>query len=190
MQSAFGAPLAWLGVMTFSLVLHPVWLQKPPKRKVVHAKAGGCCEELKELKMQVANLSALIEELSKKQDDELGNAIMQVMELEGSFKQMDVRLNDVEGKYSEMNNQLGIVQLQAVQTVTQTSAGKKGLLPPQEPQRGCLNGSQEKATKPPRGHAWWEMEHWSVQNLPGCLCPPSPPGKMHRWGAGLIIAGP
>lgn len=135
MQIMFSSQLAWLYFTILSLVVDPVWLQKPPKRKVVHAKAGGCCDELKELKIQVANLSALIEELSKKQDDELGNAIMQVMELEGSFKQMDLRLNDVEGKYSEMNNQLGIVQLQAAQTVTQTSAGKKGLLSPQQPRR-------------------------------------------------------
>ncbi|XP_053256929.1 angiopoietin-related protein 7 [Podarcis raffonei] len=124
MQTTFSTQLAWLCAVTISLAVYPAWLQKPPKRKVINGnpKNLGCCEELKELKMHVANLSTLIQELSKKQEDELGNAIMQVMELEGSFKQMDLRLNDVEGKYSEMNNQLGIVQLQAAQTVTQTSA--------------------------------------------------------------------
>ncbi|XP_048374652.1 angiopoietin-related protein 7 [Sphaerodactylus townsendi] len=124
MQSTVGTQVAWLCAITISLAVHPVCLQKPPKRKVVSGsiKAVGCCEELKDLKMQVGNLTALIEELSKKQEDEMGNAIVQVMELEGTLKQMDLRLNDVEGKYSEMNNQLGIVQLQAAQTVTQTSA--------------------------------------------------------------------
>uniref|UniRef100_A0A8D2Q5B5 Fibrinogen C-terminal domain-containing protein n=1 Tax=Varanus komodoensis TaxID=61221 RepID=A0A8D2Q5B5_VARKO len=124
MKPAFSSQLAWLCALTVLLAACPAWLQKPPKRKVIKAntKALACCEELQELKLQVANLSALVEELSKKQDDELGNAILQVMELEGSVKQMDLRLNDVEGKYSEMNNQLGIVQLQAAQTITQTSA--------------------------------------------------------------------
>lgn len=132
MQSTVSTHLAWLCVITISLAVYPAWLQKPPKRKVVggNAKAVGCCEEVRELKMQVANLTALIEELSKKQEDEMGNAIVQMMEMEGSLKQMDLRLNDVEGKYSEMNNQLGIVQLQAAQTVTQTSAGKEVKLPP------------------------------------------------------------
>ncbi|XP_060115476.1 angiopoietin-related protein 7 isoform X2 [Heteronotia binoei] len=124
MQSPVSTHLAWLCVITVSLAVYPAWLQKPPKRKVIsgNVKVLGCCEEVKELKMQVANLTALIEELSKKQEDEMGNALVQVMELEGTLKQMDLRLNDVEGKYSEMNNQLGIVQLQAAQTVTQTSA--------------------------------------------------------------------
>nr|XP_060614868.1 angiopoietin-related protein 7 [Anolis sagrei ordinatus] len=124
MPSASSLQLAWFCALTVCLAISPAWLQKPPKRKVVNGnpKAAACCEELKEMKVQVANLSAWIEEMSKKQDAELGSALVQVIELEGSLKRMDLRLNDVEGKYSEMNNQLGIVQLQAAQTVTQTSA--------------------------------------------------------------------
>lgn len=87
----------------------------------------GCCDEIKELKLQVANLSRMLQELSKKQEGDWVNVIMQVMELEGSTKQMESRLIDAESKYSEMNNQIDIMQLQAAQTVTQTSAGKKGV---------------------------------------------------------------
>ncbi|XP_053136837.1 angiopoietin-related protein 7 [Hemicordylus capensis] len=117
MRAALGTQLAWLCALTASLAVSPARLQKPPKRK-----APGCCEELRELRGQVANLSALIEGLSQKQDDQLGGAVVQMMELEGSLKQMETRLADAEGKYSEMNSQLGLMQLQAAQTVTQTSA--------------------------------------------------------------------
>lgn len=85
-----------------------------------------CCDEIKELKLQVANLSRMLQELSKKQEGDWENVVMQVMELEGSTKQMESRLIDAESKYSEMNNQIDIMQLQAAQTVTQTSAGKEG----------------------------------------------------------------
>lgn len=156
MQSTVSTHLAWLCVITISLAVYPAWLQKPPKRKVVggNAKAVGCCEEVRELKMQVANLTALIEELSKKQEDEMGNAIVQMMEMEGSLKQMDLRLNDVEGKYSEMNNQLGIVQLQAAQTVTQTSAGKEVKLPPPAyTHTHCCQGAANKCR-------WEKCSHW------------------------------
>nr|KAF6377150.1 angiopoietin like 7 [Myotis myotis] len=47
---------------------------------------------------------------------------MQVMELESNTKRMESRLTEAESKYSEMNNQIDIMQLQAAQTVTQTSA--------------------------------------------------------------------
>lgn len=91
------------------------------------SKVPGCCEEIKELKLQVANLSRMLQELSKKQEGDWVNVVMQVMELEGSTKQMESRLIDAESKYSEMNNQIDIMQLQAAQTVTQTSAGKEGV---------------------------------------------------------------
>lgn len=69
----------------------------------------------------------MLQELSKKQEGDWVNVVMQVMELEGSTKQMESRLIDAESKYSEMNNQIDIMQLQAAQTVTQTSAGKEGV---------------------------------------------------------------
>lgn len=115
----------WLCIILVAFVSHPVWLQKPPKRKTpAQLKAAVCCEEMRELKAQVANLSSLLGELSKKQESDWVSVVMQVMELEGSSKRMEARLTAVEGKYSEMNNQIDIMQLQAAQTVTQTSAGK------------------------------------------------------------------
>ncbi|XP_026540184.1 angiopoietin-related protein 7 isoform X1 [Notechis scutatus] len=120
MQATFSSQLAWLCALTFSFTIYPAWLQTLPKNPVA-GKSPGCCEELKTLKVQVANLSSLLEEVSKKQDDVLGQAVTQVMALEGTVQLMDARLGDVEGKYSEMNSQLGIVQLQAAQTVTQPS---------------------------------------------------------------------
>lgn len=115
----------WLCIILVAFVSHPVWLQKPPKRKTpAQLKAAVCCEEMRELKAQVANLSSLLGELSKKQESDWVSVVMQVMELESSSKRMEARLAVAEGKYSEMNNQIDIMQLQAAQTVTQTSAGK------------------------------------------------------------------
>lgn len=116
----------WLCIILVAFVSHPVWLQKPPKRKTpAQLKAAVCCEEMRELKAQVANLSSLLGELSKKQESDWVSVVMQVMELESSSKRMESRLTVAEGKYSEMNNQIDIMQLQAAQTVTQTSAGKR-----------------------------------------------------------------
>ncbi|XP_039223305.1 angiopoietin-related protein 7 [Crotalus tigris] len=123
MQSTFSPQLACLCALTLSFTVSPAWPQTLPKKTGTskNSKSPGCCEELKKLKVQVANLSSILEEMSKKQDNILGQAVTQVTALEGSIKLMDARLNDMEGKYSEMNSQLGLVQLQAVQTVTQTS---------------------------------------------------------------------
>ncbi|XP_006127101.1 angiopoietin-related protein 7 isoform X2 [Pelodiscus sinensis] len=118
--------LAWLCVFTLSLAIYPALLQKPSKRRTVNGntqlKMTGCCDEIRELKLQIANVSAMLGELSKKQ--EVGYMIvdMQVMELKGSTQQMESRLIDVESKYSEINSQIDNMQLQAAQTVTQTSA--------------------------------------------------------------------
>ncbi|NXG32874.1 ANGL7 protein, partial [Dromaius novaehollandiae] len=119
--------LVWLCIITVSVAICPAaLLQKPPKRRTVNgnaqSKMTGCCDEIKELKLQLANLSRMLQELSKKQEGDWVNVVMQVMELEGSTKQMESRLIDAESKYSEMNNQIDIMQLQAAQTVTQTSA--------------------------------------------------------------------
>ncbi|XP_003431188.1 angiopoietin-related protein 7 [Ornithorhynchus anatinus] len=117
---------SWLCVLTVAAVVCPAWPQKPPKRKgpggAAPFKAAGCCEEMKELKVQMANLSRLLGDLTKKQEGDWVNVVMQVMELESSTKKMELRLTDTESKYSEMNNQIDIMQLQAAQTVTQTSA--------------------------------------------------------------------
>lgn len=117
--------VTWLCLFIWVFVSHPVWPQKPPKRKTPgQLKVAACCEEVKELKAQVANLSSLLSELGKKQEKDWVSVVMQVMELESNTKRMESRLTEAEGKYSEMNNQIDIMQLQAAQTVTQTSAGK------------------------------------------------------------------
>ncbi|XP_009936495.1 angiopoietin-related protein 7 [Opisthocomus hoazin] len=120
------AQLAWLCIVTVSVAIYPALLQKPPRRRTINgnaqSKMTGCCDEIQDLKLQVANLSRMLQELSKKQEGDWVNVVMQVMELEGSTKQMESRLIDAESKYSEMNNQIDIMQLQAAQTVTQTSA--------------------------------------------------------------------
>lgn len=120
--------VTWLCIVVLAFVSHPVWPQKPPKRKTpAQVKVAACCEEVKELKAQTANLSSLLNELSKKQERDWVSVVMQVMELESSTKRLESRLTDAESKYSEMNNQIDIMQLQAAQTVTQTSAGKENV---------------------------------------------------------------
>uniref|UniRef100_A0A8D0LEP2 Angiopoietin like 7 n=1 Tax=Sus scrofa TaxID=9823 RepID=A0A8D0LEP2_PIG len=116
--------MAWLCIFIVAFVGHPVWPQKPPKRKTpAELTVPACCEEAKELKAQIANLSSLLSELSQKQERDWVSVVMQVMELESSSKRMESRLTAAESKFSEMNNQIDIMQLQAAQTVTQTSAG-------------------------------------------------------------------
>uniref|UniRef100_A0A8D1EYN6 Angiopoietin like 7 n=1 Tax=Sus scrofa TaxID=9823 RepID=A0A8D1EYN6_PIG len=115
--------MAWLCIFIVAFVGHPVWPQKPPKRKTpAELTVPACCEEAKELKAQIANLSSLLSELSQKQERDWVSVVMQVMELESSSKRMESRLTAAESKFSEMNNQIDIMQLQAAQTVTQTSA--------------------------------------------------------------------
>lgn len=118
--------VAWLCIFIVAFVSHPVWPQKPPKRKTpAELTLASCCEEVKELKAQIANLSSLLSDLGKKQERDWVSVVMQVMELESTSKRMESRLTDAESKFSEMNNQIDIMQLQAAQTVTQTSAGKE-----------------------------------------------------------------
>lgn len=116
----------WLCIFIVAFASQPVWLQKPPKHKMpAELKAATCCKEVKELKAQVANLSSTLSKLSKKQESDWVSVVMQVMELESSSKRLESRLTDAESKFSEMNSQIDIMQLQAAQTVTQTSAGKE-----------------------------------------------------------------
>lgn len=127
MKKTFSA-VTWLCIFIVAFVSHPVWPQKPPKRKTpAQLKVATCCEEVKELKAQMANLSSLLSEVSQKQERDWVSVVMQVMELESNTKRMESRLTDAESKYSEMNNQIDIMQLQAAQTVTQTSAGKENV---------------------------------------------------------------
>ncbi|XP_055966834.1 angiopoietin-related protein 7 [Sorex fumeus] len=113
----------WLCVLLVASVAHPVWSQKPPKRKSpAQLQAAACCEEVQELRARVANLSHALGELGERQQRDWVSVAMQVTELEGQAKRAAARLADAEGKYSEMHEQMGLMQLQAAQTVTQTSA--------------------------------------------------------------------
>uniref|UniRef100_F7ANP9 Angiopoietin like 7 n=2 Tax=Monodelphis domestica TaxID=13616 RepID=F7ANP9_MONDO len=115
--------LVWLLIFTLTFTSHPASPEKPPKRKTpAQLKAATCCEESKGLKAQIANLTSLLEVLSKKQESDWVNVVMQVMELESHTKQMATRLTEAESKFSQLNNQIDMMQLQAAQTVTQTSA--------------------------------------------------------------------
>ncbi|KAI1231425.1 hypothetical protein IHE44_0007874 [Lamprotornis superbus] len=73
--------LAWLCIVTVSVVIYPALLQKPPKRRMINGNAqsrmAGCCEDISELKLQVANLSRMLQELSKKQEGDWVNVVMQ-----------------------------------------------------------------------------------------------------------------
>ncbi|GCC32167.1 angiopoietin-related protein 7 [Chiloscyllium punctatum] len=119
----------WLLSFTlFLCIVSPSYsrVQKAPRRR---GTAGGvnilklmtCCDDLKELKIQVANLTSILAELSRKQETDWINVVMQMMEVENGYRQMESRITEAEGKYSEVNNRIDIIQLQAAQTVTQTS---------------------------------------------------------------------
>ncbi|XP_007895968.1 angiopoietin-related protein 7 [Callorhinchus milii] len=103
---------------------------RAPKSTRRRGAAGGanllklisCCDDLKELKVQVANLTSILSDVSKKQEADWVNVVMQMMELEKGYRQIEPRITEAEGRYSEVNNRIDIIQLQAAQTVTQTSA--------------------------------------------------------------------
>ncbi|XP_048417162.1 angiopoietin-related protein 7 [Stegostoma tigrinum] len=117
-----------LSFILFLCIVSPSYsrVQKAPRRR---GAAGGlnilklmtCCDDLKELKIQVANLTSILAELSRKQETDWINVVMQMMEVENGYRQMESRITEAEGKYSEVNNRIDIIQLQAAQTVTETS---------------------------------------------------------------------
>ncbi|XP_069775143.1 angiopoietin-related protein 7 [Narcine bancroftii] len=118
----------WLFWLIFLLCNFPPChsrVQKAPRRRGAAKlpKIVACCDdELREVKAQVANLTGLFAELSRKQETDWINVVMQMMEVENSWRQIESRITEAEGKYSEVNNRIDIIQLQAAQTVTQTSA--------------------------------------------------------------------
>ncbi|KAM6982060.1 angiopoietin-related protein 7 [Tautogolabrus adspersus] len=87
---------------------------KPPK--------GQCCDEVRSLKVQVANLTSILEEMSRKQETDLMNVVRQIMELDKNNRQQEARVTEAESKYSEINNRVEIMQLQTLQSATQTSS--------------------------------------------------------------------
>ncbi|TRY96823.1 hypothetical protein DNTS_015402 [Danionella cerebrum] len=85
------------------------------------AKAAQCCDEVRSLKVQLANLSSVLEELNKRQESELLKVVRQMMELEKLNQQQEARVTEAESKYSEIYNQIEIMQLQAAQSAPQQS---------------------------------------------------------------------
>lgn len=47
------------------------------------------------------------------------------MELDKQNRQQEARVTEAESKYSEINNRVEIMQLQTLQSATQTSSGKQ-----------------------------------------------------------------
>ncbi|XP_077460393.1 angiopoietin-related protein 7 [Stigmatopora argus] len=87
---------------------------KPPKAQ--------CCDEVRSLKVQVANLTSLLGELSRKQEVDLMNVVRQMMDLDKQNRQQEARVTEAESKYSEINNRVEIMQLQTLQSAPQTTS--------------------------------------------------------------------
>lgn len=107
------------------LLLAETWAQSP-RKKLTPPKPpkGQCCDEVRSLKVQVANLTSILEELSRKQETDLRNVVRQIMDLDQQNRQQEARVTEAESRYSEINNRVEIMQLQNLQSVTQTSSGE------------------------------------------------------------------
>ncbi|KAF7648789.1 hypothetical protein LDENG_00151390 [Lucifuga dentata] len=105
------------------LLLAETWAQSPRKRPApLKSPKAHCCDEVRSLKVQVANLTSLLEELSRKQETDLMSVVRQIMELDKQNRQQEARVTEAESKYSEINNRVEIMQLQTLQSATQTSS--------------------------------------------------------------------
>ncbi|XP_058498031.1 angiopoietin-related protein 7 [Solea solea] len=105
------------------LLLAEAWAQSPRKRLATSKPAKAqCCDDVRSLKVQVANLTSILEELSRKQGTDLLNVVRQIMELDKQNRQQEARVTEAESKYSEINNRVEIMQLQTLQSATQTSS--------------------------------------------------------------------
>ncbi|XP_006642064.1 angiopoietin-related protein 7 [Lepisosteus oculatus] len=111
---------------SLALLLGGAGAQAQHKPRRMAASPGGgkqaCCEDVRALKVQVANLSSLLGELSARHEAETARLEGRAAELEKGKQQHERRLLEVEEKYSEVNSRLDITQLQAAQAVTKTSA--------------------------------------------------------------------
>ncbi|XP_028848617.1 angiopoietin-related protein 7 [Denticeps clupeoides] len=107
------------------LLLEDTTAQNPIKKRLAPPKPstkGQCCDEVRSLKVQVANLTSILEELSRKQESDLLNVVRQMLELDKQSRQQEARVTEAESKYSEINNRVEIIQMQASQAVTKTSS--------------------------------------------------------------------
>lgn len=80
---------------------------------------------MRSFKVQVANLTSLFEELSRKQETDLRTIVRQIMDLDKRNRQQGDRVTEAESKYSEIHNRVEIMQLQSLQSSTQTSSGEQ-----------------------------------------------------------------
>lgn len=87
---------------------------KPPKQ-------AQCCDEVRSLKVQVANLSSMLEQMNKNQESDVMKVVRQMMELEKLNQRQEARVTEAESKYSEIYNRIEIMQLQAAQSAPQQS---------------------------------------------------------------------
>uniref|UniRef100_A0A3Q0S7Y2 Angiopoietin-like 7 n=1 Tax=Amphilophus citrinellus TaxID=61819 RepID=A0A3Q0S7Y2_AMPCI len=102
------------------LFLAETWAQKPMKRQT--PSKGQCCDEVRSLKVQVANLTSLLEDLSHKQEADMKKLKRQILELDQQNRQQEARVTEAESKYSEINNRVEIMQLQTLESAPQTSS--------------------------------------------------------------------
>ncbi|XP_048872384.1 angiopoietin-related protein 7 [Brienomyrus brachyistius] len=110
-----------LGVMLV-LLGQSASAQREPRRRAAPTSKAACCEDVRALKVQLANVSSLLEELWRKQETEARGLTRQMLELDRRSQNQEARVTEAEGKYSEINNRVEIMQLQAAQAVTHTSA--------------------------------------------------------------------
>lgn len=111
--------------MGITLLLLAETQAQNPKKKLIPPKTNKaqCCDEVRSLKVQVANLTSLLEDLSHKQETDLMNVVRQIIELDQQNRQQEARVTEAESKYSEINNRVEIMQLQTLQSAaTQTSS--------------------------------------------------------------------
>ena len=108
------------------LLMVGTWAQQNPRKRLAPPKPpkNQCCDEVRSLKVQVANLTSILDEMSRKQETDLMNVVRQMMDLDKQNRQQEARVTEAESKYSEINNRVEIMQLQAAQSVTQTSSGE------------------------------------------------------------------
>ncbi|XP_034000734.1 angiopoietin-related protein 7 [Trematomus bernacchii] len=105
------------------LLLAETWAQNPRKRMAAPKPAKNqCCNDMRSLKVQVANLTSILDEMSRKQETDLMSVVRQVMELDKQNRHQEARVTEAESKYSEINNRVEIMQLQTLQSATQTSS--------------------------------------------------------------------
>lgn len=106
------------------LVLGHVMAQGDFKKNLAttkQAKPAQCCDDVRSLKVQVANLSSMLEEMNKKQESDLMKVVRQMMDMEKLNQQQEARVTEAESKYSEIYNRIEIMQMQAAQSAPQQS---------------------------------------------------------------------